>query len=181
MKNTIALAVLLIPVFSYAAEFSKVQPEQSGISFVSKQMNVPVEGVFKRHAATIRINPAKPEKGTARIEIDLASIDAGSTEANDEVKGKNWFNVTEFPKAEFVSSSLKSLGSGQFEANGKLTIKGKTKDVKAPFTAKEEKGMLNIIGSFNIKRLDFDLGSGLWGDTSVVSDVVQVNFHFLLK
>lgn len=179
MKRLLYVIALLLPVIAFAVEYSKVQPDSS-ITFVSRQMSVPVAGVFKKFTANIRINPAKPETGTANIEIDLASIDAGSTEANDEVKGKNWFDVAEYPKASFVSNSVKALGGGKFEATGKMTIKGKTIEVRAPFTLTEDKG-LNIDGVFALKRLDFGIGSGLWSDTSVVADEVQIKFHIVLK
>jgi polyisoprenoid-binding protein YceI len=181
MKKLLVAMLLVMPLGASAVEYSKVQADRSSISFVSKQMSVPVEGVFKKFAAHMRINPARPEAGMAHIEIDLASIDAGSAEANDEVKGKSWFSVAEFPKAEFVSSAVKSLGGGKFEAAGKMTIKGKTLEVRAPFTLKEDKGALNIDGAFTLKRLDFGIGSGLWSDTSVVADEVQIKFHLMLK
>lgn len=180
MKKLLLL-FLAMPVLANAAEFSNVQLDKSSITFVSKQMSVPVEGGFKKFSAKVRINSAKPETGTAQIDIDLASIDAGSAEANDEVKGKDWFSVAEFPKASFVSSSVKSLGAGKLEAAGKLTIKGKSVDVHAPFTLKEDKGLLVVDGVFTIKRLDYGIGSGLWGDVSVVADEVQIKFHLLLK
>lgn len=181
MKRLVAVILLLLPVIAYAADYSKVQLDNSSITFVSRQMSVPVEGVFKKFAAHVRINPAKPENGMAHIEIDLASIDTGSVEANDEVKGKSWFNVAEFPKASFVSSSVKILGGGKFEATGKISIKGKTIEIRAPFTLKEDRGVLNVDGVFTLKRLDFGIGSGLWSDTSVVADEVQIKFHLVLK
>lgn len=181
MKLIYSFTLMLLPVFSYAADYSNVQLDKSQLSFISKQMSVPVEGVFKKFAAKIRLNPAKPESGMANIEIELASIDAGSMEANEEVKGKSWFNVAEFPKASYTSTMVKSLGGGNLEATGKMTIKGKTVEMRTPFTLKEEKGVLNIDGVFTLKRLDFGIGSGLWSDTSVVADEVQIKFHFVMK
>jgi len=181
MIRLLAILSLLSSSFAYGAELSTVQIDKSAIAFVSKQMNVPVEGAFKKFTAQINIDPARPEAGRARIEIDLASIDAGSAEANDEVKGKNWFNTREFPKASFVSSAVKALGGGRFEAFGKMTIKGKTLESRAPFTLKQEKGVLILDGTFPLKRLDYGIGSGVWSDTSVVADEVQVKFHFVLK
>ena len=180
MKRLIAVISMLLPAIAFAAEYSKVQPDSS-ITFISKQMSVPVAGVFKKFSANIRINPAKAETGMANIEIDLASIDAGSMEANDEVKGKSWFSVAEYPKASFVSTSVKTLGGGKYEAAGKMTIKGKTMEMHAPFILKEDKGVLNVDGVFPLKRLDFGIGSGLWSDTSVVADEVQIKFHIVLK
>ncbi|MBU1690571.1 MAG: YceI family protein [Gammaproteobacteria bacterium] len=181
MIRLLAILSLLSSSFAYGAELSAVQLDKSTIAFVSRQMNVPVEGIFQQFSAQISIDPARPEAGRARIEIDLASIDAGSTDANDEVKGKSWFNTREFPKAVFVSSTVKSLGSGRFEALGKMTIKGKTQEARAPFTLKQEKGVLILDGTFPLKRLAYDIGSGVWSDTSVVADEVLIKFHFVLK
>lgn len=181
MIRLLAILSMLASGFACGTELSAVQLDQSTIAFVSRQMNVPVEGAFKKFSAQIHIDPARPEAGHARIEIDLASIDAGSAEANDEVKSKSWFNTREFPKASFVSSAVKALGGGRFEAFGKMTIKGKTLESRAPFTLKQEKGVLILDGAFPLKRLDYGIGSGVWSDTSVVADEVQVKFHFVLK
>jgi len=181
MTRLFAALALLVTAVAHGAELSSVQLDKSAIAFVSKQMNVPVEGAFRKFSAQINMDPGKPEAGRARIEIELASIDAGSAEADDEVKGKSWFNVREFPKASFVSSSVKALGGGRFETVGKMTIKGKTLDARAPFTLKQEKGVLILDGTFPLKRLDYGIGSGVWSDTSVVADEVQVKFHFVLK
>lgn len=175
-----ALALLTFGAAN-AAEFAALQADKSALTFVSKQMGVPVEGAFRKFTAQIRIDPARPETGHARIDIDLTGIDAGSAEADDEVKGKSWFNVREFPKASFVSNSVKALGGGRFEAGGKMTIKGKTVEMRAPFILRQEKGVLILDGTFPLKRLDYGIGSGVWGDTSVVADEVLIKFHFTLK
>ena len=176
-----AVCLGLLPALVQAVEYGKLQQDKSSIVFVSRQMGVPVEGAFRKFTANLRSNPAKPEAGVAQIEIELGSIDAGSKDANDEVAGKNWFNIAEFPKASFTSTAVKSLGGGKYEAEGKMTMKGKSLNVHAPFTMREDKGLLHIEGSFNLKRLDFGIGSGLWSDTSVVADEVQIKFVFVLK
>lgn len=181
MIRLLAILSLLASGFACGAELSAVQLDKSSIAFVSRQMNVPVEGAFKKFTAQISIDPARPEAGRARIEIDLASIDAGSAEANDEIKGKSWFSTREFPQASFVSSSVRALGGNRFEAAGKMTLKGKTLETLAPFTLKQEKGVLILDGAFPLKRLDYGIGSGVWSDTSVVADEVLVKFHFVLK
>lgn len=181
MKILLVFTAMLLPWFAQAADYSKVQADKSSITFVSKQMSVPVDGAFRKFTAEVHINPAKPEKGSAKVEIDLSGIDAGGDEANDEVKGKSWFDVVTYPKAGFVLSAVKPLGGGKYEAAGKLTLKGKTADLHVPFTMKEEQGLLNIDGGFVLKRLEYGIGSGSWGDTSVVADEVQVKFHLVVK
>jgi polyisoprenoid-binding protein YceI len=178
MKRTILTTVALLPLLACAAEFNAVQLDKSQIGFVSKQMGVPVEGGFKKFAAQIALDPAKPEAGRAQIEIDLASIDAGSTEANDEVKSKGWFNTREFPTAKFVATGVKALGGGRFEAKGQMTIKGRTRDVVAPFTYKADGANAVLEGSIPVMRLQFGVGEGVWSDTATVADEVQVKFRF---
>ncbi len=181
MTRLYAALALLASGALHAAEFRAVQLDKSSISFVSKQMNVPVEGAFRKFTAQIALDPARPEAGRAHVEIDPAGIDTGNDEANEEVKGKNWFNVREFPTAAFTATSVKPLGGGRYEAAGKLTLKGKTVELRAPFTLRQEKGGLAMDGSFPLKRLDYGIGSGVWGDTSVVADEVLIKFHFVLK
>lgn len=164
----------------HAAEFSAVQLDKSSIAFVTKQMNVPIDGAFHKFSAQIALDPAKPQAGRANIEIDVAGIDAGFAQANEEAKGKNWFNVREFPKASFVSSAVTGFGGNRFEAAGKMTIKGKTLETRVPFTAVQDKGVLILDGTFPLKRLDYGIGAGEWADTSVVADEVQVKFHFVI-
>ncbi len=171
------LAATLVPALpAVAAVYNQVQPDKSRIGFVFKQMGVAVEGRFPKFSAQVAFDPTKPEAGSAQIDIDLASIDAGAAEANDEAKTKNWFHIQQFPKASFASTGLKPLGGNRYEVAGKLTIKGKSKDIVFPASFKPEGAGGLFEGSFAIKRLEFGIGAGPWGDTDTVADEVQVKF-----
>ena len=160
-----------------AVEYGTVQADKSTITFTSRQMGVPVQGRFPKFTARIAFDPAKPAAAKVDISIDLATIDAGSTDANDEVVGKQWFNVRMFPAATFISSAVKALGAQRFEVSGPLTIKGKATPVTAVFGFKSE-GVNGVFdGSFTLKRIDFAIGEGPWADLSTVANEVQVNFH----
>jgi len=180
MRNLLALFLFCIALPASATDFTVLRPQQSSVVFVSKQMGVPVEGSFRKFSATFKVDPAKPEQGKARIDIDLASIDTGNDDANQEVAGKAWFDSKKHPTASFVSSQVKALGKGRFEVLGDMTIKGKTQRIGAPFTLEQKTGMLVVAGSFPLKRLDYGIGSGIWGDTEVVADEVLLNFRFTL-
>ena len=173
------LAGLLAPAAAsgYAQRVSAMEPDKSTIAFVSKQMNVPVEGKFGRFTVQLTFDAAKPNEGRVQVELDMSSIDTGSEEANDEVKGKGWFDVKNYPTARFVSSTVKTLGPGRYELAGKLTIKGRTKDVVAPFTFKPAGQGALFEGAFVLKRLDYAIGEGLWSDTDTVANEVQVKFR----
>ena len=162
-----------------ATEFNLLQADKSAMSFVFKQMNVPVEGGFKRFKGQISFDPAKPALAKAEIGIELASIDAGSAEANDEVAGKLWLNTKAFPIARFVSTSVKPLGNNRFEVAGKMSIKGRTHDVSTPATFRQEGNNGVFEGSFVLKRADYGIGEGMWADFGTVANEVQIKFRLL--
>ena len=76
--------------------------------------------------AEMAVAAGRDALAAAELEIDLASIDAGSKDANDELAGKACFNTKVFPVAKFVLTSVKPLGDNRFEVAGKMTIKGRT-------------------------------------------------------
>ncbi|MEW5891974.1 MAG: YceI family protein [Pseudomonadota bacterium] len=179
MKRFVLILLLPLSLAVQAAPFDQVRLDQSRLGFVSKQMAVPVEGQFRRFDVRLHFDPARPQAAQARIDIDLASIDAGSKEANEEVVGKNWFNVREFPTARFVATGLKPLGGERYEVRGTLSIKGKSREVAAPFSFRPVGGQGVFEGGFTLKRLDFGIGEGPWGDTGIVADDVQIKFRIV--
>jgi polyisoprenoid-binding protein YceI len=170
------LAVLTTPMAN-AVEYRTVLPKQSAITFEFRQMGVPVAGGFGRFTTQMMFDPAKPEAASARIEIDLASIDAGSSEADDESAGKLWFNRSAYPKAQFVSSQIRALGNNHFEMRGTLTLKGRSRDMIVPVTFTPGKNAATFDGAFILKRLEFGIGEGMWADVATVANEVQVKFR----
>ena len=178
-QHCLALGVLAATLPAHAIEFSQFQPAKSSLTFVSKQMNVPVEGKFNSFRSKLAFDPAKPAAAKAEFDIDLASIDAGSQDANDEVAGKAWFNTKAFPVAKFVSTSVKPLGNNRFEVAGKMTIKGKTLDLTAPVTLRQECNSAAFEGSLVLKRADYAIGEGVWADFGTVANEIQIKFRLV--
>ncbi len=153
---------------------------KSAITIVFKQMQVPVEAKFKKFNAQINYDTARPEASKANIEIQVNSFELGDPEYNKEVLKKDWFNAAQFPKATFVLSTIKSAAAGKLNVNGKLTIKGKSRDVAFPLTVKKDANQQIFEGNLPIKRLDFNIGDGDWKDTSMVADEVVIRFHLVV-
>jgi polyisoprenoid-binding protein YceI len=172
-------ALLILAPTAHAIEFNQFQPGKSTLSFVSKQMNVPVEGRFKSFRSKLAFDPAKPAAARAEFEIDLASIDAGSKDADDEVAGKAWFNTKEFPVARFVATSVKPLGGNRFEVAGKMSIKGKTLDLATPVSVTQQGNSATFDGNLVLKRADYGIGEGIWADFGTVANEVQIKFRLV--
>lgn len=186
IRSTLASAIVGgLTVFSMISTAGaaplKVDPSKSTVTAVFKQLNVPVEAKFKKFTATIDFDSAKPESAKASVDIDITSFDLGEAEYNKEVLKKEWFNAAQFPKASFVSSSIKAAAGApagtKYDVAGKLTIKGKSVDVQFPLTLKKESGAQVFDGALPIKRLIFNIGEGEWKDTGMVADEVVIKFH----
>ena len=177
-KLILALAFsAALPLTAHAVEYTQVQADQSAIHFTYKQMGVAVDGKFKRFSSTLNFDPAKPAAAKASFDVELASVDTGAPEGDEEVAGKPWFNTKAFPTAKFVSGSVKPLGGNKYEVAGQLTIKGKTQDVVVPatFTAQGKSGVFD--GSFTIRRADFSIGEGSWAKFDIVANDVVIKFR----
>ena len=178
-----ALLAASISVASSASAQQKLMPTQSEISFTSRQMGVPVSGSFKKFGAQIVFDPKKPELSKVSFTVDLLSADIGNPETETELKKPGWFNSFKMPTASFTSTSVKALGAlgnGKFEFAGKLAIKGISQNIVVPVTLIQAKDNTRVVGSFNLKRLDFKIGDGDWNDVSIVANEVTVNLKLVV-
>jgi polyisoprenoid-binding protein YceI len=177
---SVGLASLLVAPTQAA---QNLIPAQSEITFTSKQMGVPVQGRFKQFIAQMVFDPKKPDASRVGFSIDLGSVALGVKETEAELAKPEWFHIQQFPKATFQSTAIKAVGAGRFEVRGQLNIKGVAHNLVIPvaLTPPSKAGVAQASGSFVIKRLDFKIGSGEWGDTSIVADEVQVQFKLGLS
>ena len=177
MRTRIALllSALLLPALAQAG----VDYSKSRIEFTSKQMNVPVDGLFGKFTAQVAYDPKKPAESKAEIDVELGSVETGSTEANLEVAKKGWFNIPAFPKAKFTSTSVKAVSADRLEVKGVLAIKGVSRDVVIPVTVKTAGAVTTFEGAFPLMRLQYKIGEGVWSDTETVADEVQVKFRIV--
>ena len=175
------LCALLLPLGAAPVMAQQLLPAQSEITFVSKQMGVPVEGRFKQFSAAVAFDPKKPEAARIGFTIQTGSASFGAAETDAEVPKPAWFNVAKFPTASFQSSAVKALGGGRFEVRGALNIKGASHEVVVPVSVTQAGAASTAVGSFVIKRLDFKIGDGEWADTSMVANDVTVKFKLALS
>ena len=173
----LAAALALAAPAVHAIEYQQVQPAQSQVGFSYKQMGVGMDGHFRKFSGQLAFDPARPSAARVSLEVDLASIDTGTAEADREVAGKPWFNIPAFPTARFESNTVKDLGNNRYEVSGTLSIKGKQQPVTVParFSTQGSTGVFE--GSFTIRRGDFAIGEGSWSSPDIVANEVQVSFR----
>ena len=178
MKALIVLLMSLVLPLPVSAQDWKLDAGKSQVRFVIKQMNVPTEGGFRRIVSQASFDPAKPETGHFRVDVDIASIDTGSAEGDDEAKRPAWFDAKNHPWATFIARTVRRDAEGRYTAFGDLSIKGQSRALAAPFTlARQGSGWL-AQGRFSLKRSAYGIGGGDWGD--VVADDLEVRFNLVL-
>jgi len=162
-------------------------PDQSEITFVSRQMGVPVAGRFQTFSAQLSFDPARPAESSVVLTVDTGSATLGVKETDAQLPQPVWFNVPQFPQATFTSAAIKAAGDdkpGRYEVAGALALKGVTQDVVVPvmLTQTQTPGgtLTTATGTFTLKRLAFKIGENEWADTSMVADEVQVRFKLVL-
>ena len=173
--SRLSAVVLAAATLAAVAEASEIDVTKSQVTATFRQMNVPVEGRFKVFRGTIDFDPKKLTAARARLEIDTASFDLGAPEYEDELHGKEWFDTPAFPKASFVSSGVTALGENRFVAKGKFTLKGKTQEIKVPFTMQSDGGARVFEGELSLYRKMYAIGSAEWDGT--LDDKVIVKFR----
>ena len=181
MKTVTALLATGLLLATAPAPASDIDYAQSRIGFTFKQMNVPVEGSFRKFRAQMRFDDQRPEASRAEIEVDLASIDTGAPDGDSEAQRKPWFDTATHPTAKFVSSGVKRLAPDRYEITGKLTIKGRARDLKVPVELTRAGATRSFAGSFVLKRLEYAIGEGPWADVETVADEVQVRFRIVQR
>lgn len=179
LLGAVAFAGLAFAQPALAADQALV-PAQSEVSFVARQLGVPLDGKFKSFSAQSAFDPKSPQTSKIAFTVDLGSV-AVNADANAELVKPDWFNIVKFPKATFQSTAIKAMGGGRFEVAGKLAIKGNARDLVVPMQLSQAGGLSTATGGFTLKRLDFKVGDGEWADTSIVANDVQVKFKLVLQ
>lgn len=176
LLTALLLAASLAPS-AHAAVYTQVQPDKSSIEFSYSQMGVPMDGRFRKFSSQLSFDPAQPAAAKVAIDVDLASIDTGTPELDTEAAGKDWFNLKSFPTARFVATGIKPLGGNRYSVAGKLTIKGRSKDIVVPATFAAQGSAGVFAGQFTIRRGDFAIGEGAWSAFDIVANDVTVKFR----
>ena len=84
---------------------------------------------FNKFDGQLEFDESKPEAASVSITVDTASLDSNHAERDKHLRSEDFFNVSKFPTATFVSTGIKSTGDKTGILTGDLTIKGVTKPI----------------------------------------------------
>lgn len=177
-KHLLFSAALVAASALYAADTYTIDNTHSSVGFAVKHLMVTnTKGQFKDYTGTIQYDAKDIAKSSVEVTIQAASIDTANTDRDNHLRGGDFFDAAKFPEITFKSTKILKQGLG-YEALGKLTIKGVTKDVKIPFTlsgpVKDPWGntKLGIEGGLVINRQDYGV---TWSKTLDNGNLVVAN------
>jgi len=181
-RSAVAMIVLVLSgAASVVLAEQTLIADKSEVVFVSSQMGVPVDGSFSKFQAQVTLDPTRLQSSSVSFTVDVSSVVFPSDDVQKELAKPDWFDTAHFPKAEFKSSRIRDLGGGRYEISGTLTIKGRAREVTFPISLSRSGTITFATGTLTIKRLQFGIGQGEWGDTSLVADDVQIKFKIALS
>jgi polyisoprenoid-binding protein YceI len=181
-KSFLSLFVLMCSWLMIYQPLQAKPIEKSQVSIEGKQMGAITRAEFKKIQGDITLNPTSPATLAAakiKMEIETASLIFSSPLVSAEIKKPEWLNVLLFPKALFESTQITKKSDTELDIQGLLTIKDVKKIIRFPAQLLIKGQKFKLSGEFEFKRLDFGIGKGEWGDTSIVADPVKVRFDIL--
>lgn len=142
-----------------------VDAAKSSLTFVVDVNGQSVTGRFRSFGAIIAFDPADLAHSSAKITIDMTDAKSGDTTRDAMLLKPDWFNVLDFPKAIFQTTGFTGKGDNAYEAHGKLTLKGVSKDYVLPLTIVVDGDKATAKGEVVLTRTDYGVGKGGQFDT----------------
>ena len=162
----------------------EIDQKVSQLEFIATQKSAKTSGVFKTYKLVqLEFDPEKLSEAVVKIEIDVNSLSVSNTLVEQTLTSSQWFNVSEFPKATFVSNEFKSLGGESYEVSGDLQIKDIVKPAVVKLTINtlidDTTGteVIEAKGATTLSRLSYKIGQGEWSSTDDLADDVQLTIH----
>lgn len=118
----------------------------------------PRTGRFEDFTGTATVSDGNLQ--AVHVDINTESLTTEIEKLTTHLKSGDFFNVNEFPKAEFQSTSIEDAGDGKVNITGDLTLLGKTNSILFPATVSTDDG-LAIDATFTIDRTQFGMDYGV--------------------
>ncbi len=141
-------------------------------------------GTFQRFRGQLTIDEAHPQNTRVAVQIETGSVAMSWAEAVTMLRSANYFDVARFPDARFTSTHVQAEGSGSYEVDGTLEIRGVSQPVVLHAMllgrhAAPEPGVeiADFVVTGQLRRSQF----GMTSDSSFISDRVDLRIDARIR
>ncbi|MEM7072601.1 MAG: cytochrome b/b6 domain-containing protein [Pseudomonadota bacterium] len=175
----IAVAGSLFIAGQADAKSWQISPGDSRLGFTAYQGNAPMQGAFTTFGGLIEFDPLNPEQAKVDITIDMTSLATDNSKIRTELPKKVWFDLANFPQANYQAEGFTALEDGSWQIDGILTLKGARAVI--PLTAEivigSDGSSARVRAQGQVPRLDFAVGTGAWADEGTVKKNVMIDIE----
>lgn len=158
-----------------------LDPEHAYLLFRIEHLGLStVVGRFNSVQASLDFDPQSLESLTLDGVVDVASIDLNNESLERRLKGRDWFDVDNYPQAVFKTLSVLPGEGNEFVIDGELTLLGNSQTVRLDAVFKggadnllTGKYTVGFAASGSFLRSDF----GLDGMAALVADEVFLDIN----
>lgn len=154
----------------------QVDYDASKIEFAGLYEGNAFAGSFGSWVADVAFYPEALETSAVKVAVDTRSAATGKKLYDDSLKGREWFNVAEYPESIVELSDFKQAAGG-YSATATMTLKGKAVSVPLNFTLDIEGDEARLEGLATFSRKALDLGQGSDPDGKWIADEVTVTIE----
>jgi polyisoprenoid-binding protein YceI len=164
---------------SPVAPFTHYAQAGSGgsLTFTFTQADAANTGSFGKFATVMSYIGQSLTAAELDVTVQVGSLATQDKDRDDTLKSADLLDAAKYPTAHYSATSFTSSANGDLLANGKLTLRGVTRDLRLPLhVVRAAAGGLELSGTTTIKRLDFGIGQGDWKSTDTVGNDVKLQF-----
>ena len=165
----LATLALMISTSTVHAQTYNIDPGHTYPSFEADHLGLSFwRGKFTKTSGKVVLDRGSSTGGSIEITIDASSIDFGHAKMNENARGKDMFNVEQFPIVTYKSRALKFEGEKLVAVEGDMTLLGVTKPM--PLKVSHFKCMMHpmlkrevcgVDASARFDRSDYGLSYGV--------------------
>jgi polyisoprenoid-binding protein YceI len=152
MRRTLAsvsvIAALLAGATTGEAADYTIDPTHSHVLFTIDHLGfAKMVGLFSDFSGNISFDPSNVPGSKLNVTIKTDSLQTQFAPRDKDLKGADWFNITEFPEMTFVGTEFLKTDDHTGTVTGKLTLHGVTKPVTL-------KVVVNKVGQNPLDKID---------------------------
>src|SRR5438477_10397602 len=107
-----------------------LDPAKGSLEFNFDQAGAQNKGKFTRFQVSFDFSPDSLAASRLEVTVEMSSADTGDQERDDTLRGADLFAVAKFPQSHYTATRFAKTATG-YEAVGKLTLRGVTRDAGA--------------------------------------------------